>query len=266
MDRVTEFESTVVRHFGELTLRGEPSLEVISRARGEGFARVGLHGVHPLLATAEGAEALAGSGATDVHVALHGAAANVHDYQAGEGSFAATTAAITHARAAGIAVAVSSLLTRSNARALGELPRWLTARGVAGWLVEVPRTNGSRGKGFDRVYPRLAMAVPYALHAMEAARRSALLAWIRGAPWCLLGPYAPRSLAEAPRAYGAMCEGCPARGNCSGVDGVYLARFGGDELSPARARAAASAAVGLREAAIARMFAVPFELASLGEE
>jgi hypothetical protein len=47
---------------------------------------------------------------------------------------------------------------------------------------------------------------------------------------------------------------------------VYLARFGGDELAPARARAEASAAVGLREAAIARMFAVPFELASLGEE
>ena len=266
MDRVTESDSAVVRYSGEVTLRGEPSLEAISRARGEGFARVGLHGVHPLLASAEGAEALARHGVTDVHVALHGAAANAHDYQAGEGSFAATSVAITNARAAGIAVAVSSLLTRSNARALGELPRWLTARGVAGWLVEVPRTNGARGKGFDRVYPRLAMAVPYALHAMEAARRSALLAWVRGAPWCLLGPYAPRSLAEAPRAYGAMCEGCPAKGRCSGVDGVYLARFGGDELAPARARAEASAAVGLREAAIARMFAVPFELASLGEE
>lgn len=265
MTRVTESESAVVRHSGELTLRGTPSLDDISRARGEGFGRVGLCGLHPLLATREGAEALAGAGATDVHLALHGASAEVHEHVMGEGSFAATTAAVAHARAAGLTVAVSSALTRSTARSLGELPRWLAAHGAGGWLVEVPRVGEARGPNFDAVYPRLAMGVPYALHALEAARRLGLWAWVRGAPLCLLGPYAPRALPEAPRAYGPTCDGCPARARCGGVDAVYLARFAGDELSPARARAEHAPPVGLREAAVARMFVVPFAVPALAE-
>lgn len=266
MTRVTDSDTLVVRYSGEASLRGEPSLEEISRLRGEGFGRLGLCGLHPLLATRAGAESLAGAGVTDVHLALHGTAARVHEYVAGEGSFAATVAAVSHARAAGMTVVVSSALTRSTARSLGELPRWLVAQGAAGWLVEVPRVGEVRAKGFDAVYPRLALAMPYALHALEAARRMALLAWVRGAPRCLLGPYAPRALAEAPRAYGVRCEGCPTRGRCGGVDAAYLARFAGDELSPGRPRTEPDPMVGLREAAVARMFAVPFAVAALTEE
>ncbi len=266
MTRVTESDTAVVRYSGELSLRGTPSLEDISRARGEGFARVGLCGLHPLLATREGAEALVGAGATDVHLALHGASAEVHEHVAGEGSFAATMVAVTNARSAGIVVVASTALTRSTARSLGELPKWLMARGAAGWLVEVPRVGEARGPNFDAVYPRLAMGVPYALHALEAARRLGLLAWVRGAPRCLLGPYAPRALPEAPRAYGPMCDACPARARCGGVDAAYLARFAGDELSPARVRTEPAPAVGLREAAVARMFVVPFVVPALAEE
>lgn len=256
----------VLRAFGELSFRSFPSPEAIAVARGRGFQRIGLCGLHPLLDTPEGARTLAEAGVTDVHLSLHGPHAELHDHVAGEGSHAATLTALDHARAAGLTVVVSSALTRSTARSLGALPSWLTEHGVAGWLVEVPRVGAHRGRHFDATYPRLALAVPHALHAIEQSRRMGLLAWVRGVPWCLLGPYVQRALPEVPRTYDVRCEGCVARPRCSGVDAAYLTRFAGDELSAARVRPAATRPVGLREAAVARMFAVPFAIPPLVEE
>ena len=36
---------------------------------------------------------------------------------------------------------------------------------VAAWLLEWPRVAGRAAAGFDRVVPRLGMAMPFALHA-----------------------------------------------------------------------------------------------------
>lgn len=256
----------VLRASGELSFCDAPSLEEVARARAEGFRRIGIRGLHPLLSTREGAQSLAEAGVTDVHLALHGASAAVHDHVEGAGSHAATLSVLDHARAGGLTVVVSSALTRSTARSLGALPSWLSEHGVAGWLVEVPRVGARRGPRFDATYPRLAMALPHALHAIERARRMGLLAWVRGAPWCLLGPYVQRALPEAPRTYSARCEGCGARPRCSGIDAAYLTRFAGDELSPSRVRTEVPRAVGVREAAVARMFAVPFQIPPLVEE
>ena len=78
--------------------------------------------------------------------------------------------------------------------------------------------------------------------------------------------YAPRALPEAPRAYGPMCDKRARRGRWWASTPLYLARFAGDELSPARVRTEPAPAVGLREAAVARMFVVPFVVAALAEE
>src|SRR5262249_29246892 len=99
-----------------------------------------------------------------------------------------------------------------------------------GWLIMVPRTAGRLA--FDRVMPRLGLALPFALHAIDAARKTGLPAWISGAPLCALGPFAQFALPEPPPAYGAACAECAARANCSGLDPVYLERFSGDELGP----------------------------------
>lgn len=251
--------------YEELTLTGDFSPEVAALARSLGFTRVGVQsdgrGMSP-----ERLGELVAAGVTDLHVALYGSAAAVHDYHTAAGSFEGLAALLSEANARRITAVVTTPLTRSNARSLGELPTWLTERGVAGWSVAVPRAGGSRTAGFDRVFPRLALALPYALHAIEQARRRALPAWIRGAPWCLLGPYAARSLPEAPRAYGAMCEGCPARSRCPGVEGVYLARFSGDELSPSRLSPQPAARIGVREASLARMLHGTFDPAGLASE
>lgn len=166
-----------------------------------------------------------------VHLELHGAGATAHDYHTGTpGSFEQVMRTMSELRDEGSTVAVTTLLTRSSYRVLAELPPLLRARGVSAWCIAVP--NASEAVPFERMMPRLALALPFALHALSLARRTGLPAWIRGAPLCLLGPYGSRSLPSEPRAYGEACDGCPARPHCPGVEAVYLERFHGDELRP----------------------------------
>ena len=63
-----------------------------------------------------------------------------------------------------------------------KLPPALKRRGVEAWLLEVVRPYGRTADNFARVVPRFGMALPWALHALEQARRHSLSAWIRGAP------------------------------------------------------------------------------------
>jgi hypothetical protein len=224
------------RDSDELTFTGgEPLLypslpQAIAGARAAGFRRVGLQTNARRLA--EQAEALVRAGLTDVHVSVHGARAAVHDYHTGApGSFAALWAGVARARALGVTVAASTVLTRSNFRVLDELPALLSSRGVAAWRLLVPRAAGEAAIGFDRVMPRLGLALPFALHALDAAARRGLPAFIEGAPACALGPFAARALPDEPRAFAPVCASCPARAACPGVDAAYLDRFGGDELA-----------------------------------
>lgn len=160
---------------------------------------------------------------------LHGATAPVHEYHTGQPrSFEAALKRLGEARDRGEPVVVSTVLSRSTFRVLSELPPLLASREVAAWRIVVP-TAGD-GLTFERLVPRLALALPFALHALARARHLSLPAWILGAPVCLLGPYARRALPSAPRAYGDPCLTCAARHGCPGVDPEYLERFGSDEL------------------------------------
>ena len=174
-----------------------------------------------------------------LHVWLHAAEAAAHEFHA-PGTFAGVVAAMDAAR--GREVAVSTLLTRSNARVLAAVPGWLHARAVHAWRVVVPRVVGAPRRGgaalvadvgaLDGLVPRLSVALPYALHALAAARRLGIGVAISGAPDCLLGPFAGVTLAAEPGQFAAVCDGCAARPRCAGVDAAYLRRFAGDELSP----------------------------------
>lgn len=162
-------------------------------------------------------------------LALHGAAAPVHDYHTGEvGSFDAVLERMDGLRAAGQVVVVDTVLSRSTFRVLSDLPPLLRSRGVAAWRIVVPHADD--GLSFERLVPRLALALPFALHALSRAERMALSGWIHGAPLCLLGPFAKRALSSAPRAYGAACQRCAVRDRCPGLDPAYLERFGDAEL------------------------------------
>lgn len=246
----------------ELTfIGGEPTLlehlpAAVRAARLAGFAKIGLQTNGRILASSGLCQELADAGLTDVHFSLHGAQPSVHDYHVGvPGAFRDLLVGLSAARAAHLVIVVNTVLTRSNHRVLGELPPLLRRLRVAGWAVTVPRVAGRSLAAFDRLVPRLALALPFALQALELAKREGLATWIRGAPACLLGPYASHALSERPRAFGPACRVCPARPSCAGVDPAYLARFGGDELR------ATSAAATSDPSHLARMFV---ELDELG--
>ena len=268
------------RQDDEVTLvGGEPTLdprlaEHVAAARRMGFVRVGLQTNGRRLAEAGYVAGLARAGLTDVHLSIHGAESAAHDYHTGvAGSFDAALAGLAAVRASGLTAVVNTVLTRSSFRSLAGMPKLLSQRGVAGWLVSVPRSAGRLSADFDRLMPRLGLAVPFALSALAAGEKLGLEVGIAWAPRCLLGEYTRWALDEvqraphgaqaplAPRAFGEACEGCPARALCPGLDATYLERFGGDELGPARTRMPAAAArSSTRDSRVARMFVGPGEL------
>jgi hypothetical protein len=240
---------------------GEPTLshrlrDVVTRAKGLGFRSVGLQ-TNGAKLDPELARALASAGLTDVHLSIHGAEARIHDYHTGNpGSFERAVTALGAARAAGLRVVVTTVVTRSSFRSLSALPSWLAARGVSAWTLAFVRHAGRAAGASDRVVPRLGLAVPHALHALEAATAAGLPALVSGVPSCLLGPFASRTMPEAPRAFGGVCAGCDARPGCAGVDPEYLSRFDGDELGHTEAVARDPDVAGL-----APSFAGPGDLA-----
>ncbi len=178
------------------------------------------------LTTAQIAE-MSSAGARDVALWLHGGRPEPHDWVAGEGSFHATARAIAAARERGLTVVVASLVTRSNARVLIEMPSLLAAWRVSSWVMVWPRAEGEL---FTSTVARLGLGVPAALAALDRARRIGVDARTVGIPLCTLGPYARYALAGAPRSFGERCGSCAARERCPGVDAAYLARFGEGEL------------------------------------
>jgi pyruvate-formate lyase-activating enzyme len=228
----------------ELTfVGGEPALDArlpkaIATARELGFSAVGLQTNGRALANQAGLfTELVEAGLTDLHLSIHGPSSEIHDFHTGRpGSLDSCIDILTRGQRANLSVVVTTIITRSNLRELPKMPPLLKRRGVSAWLLEPVRPFGRAADGFARIVPRFGMAIPWALHALEQARRHALSAWIRGAPLCSLGPFAGSALTSEPRSYPPPCTGCPARTRCAGVDPTYLEVFGDSELRPGPAR------------------------------
>jgi pyruvate-formate lyase-activating enzyme len=228
---------------------GEPTLDprlltAIADARSLGYTAIGLQTNARSLAGGDGGErfaALVDAGLSDLQLSIHAPTAEAHDYHTGHaGSFAACIDLIARAQRADITTVVVTVVTRSNFRELAKLPPMLKRHGVAAWLLEVVRPHGRAADNFARVVPRIGMAMPWALHALEQARRHALSAWIRGAPLCALGPFAVSSLETpgrnpsrpVPADWPPPCQACPSRPRCPGLDSAYVEVFGHGELRP----------------------------------
>lgn len=191
-------------------------LEPIARTRGE---------------VAHGVGATRSDG--PLELVLHGDGPDAHDFHTGQaGSFEASFSAAAAARGAGRTVLVTAPLTRSSYRVVGALPLLVRARGLAALRFHVPELSA---RARVTLVPRLTLALPFALHALAAAQRLDLPAFVSGAPACLLGPFASQRIQTPARAYGAVCASCPARSACPGVDRRYLDAFGEGELRPSKA-------------------------------
>jgi len=217
----------------------DPALEAhVAAARALGFTRIGIQSNASNLLDPLRVQELVAQGLTDVHLTLLGAEAGVHDYHAGrDGSFDMLLRGLAAARHAGLDVVVSTVLTRSNFRVLDDVAALVVARGVAAWCISVPVVAGRAEERFDRVHPRLGLALPFAVRALSLARARGMAAFVAGAPLCLLGPFGAfairgDALADGMRDYAPACDACTLRDVCPGVDAAYLARFDGDELAP----------------------------------
>jgi hypothetical protein len=222
---------------------GEPGLDDaleahVATARALGFSRIGVQSNGSNLLDALLWKRFAAQGLTDVHLTLLGAEATVHDYHTGRaGSFEEALRVLAAARGAGLDVLVTTVLTRSNYRVLDAVAALVLARGVTAWCVAVPVVAGRAEERFDRVVPRLGLALPFAVRALSSVRARGLTAFVAGAPLCLLGPFGAHAIAGdaltgGTRDHAPACDACALRTVCPGVDAAYLARFDGDELAP----------------------------------
>jgi hypothetical protein len=168
-----------------------------------------------------------------IDVPVHGSA-RAHEFVTGQvGSFADAVARLRSSIAAGADVVVTTLVTRSTFRELAAMPAWLRAESVTRWRLTMARAEGRFAADPRPWIPRLGMAVPHALAAIDQARRVGIAATIRGVPRCLLGPYAGwREAAVSPGVFAAACRGCGVRDDCDGVGEWYLQTFGAKELRP----------------------------------
>lgn len=234
----TELYSARARTDAVVFVGGEPGLvdeaellAVVAQAKEVGFRRICIQTNGRKFSKNGRLDELVRAGLTHIHLSIHGANPAIHDYHTGvAGSFEQTFTALRTARSLSVTVGVTTVLTRSNYRMLEPIRRLLETAEVNAWNMLIPRTAGAMVGAFDRTMPRLAMALPFALHALNTANNHRLPTFIQGAPACLLGPMANRALEDEPRAYAPVCAQCLSRGHCPGVDEEYLARFRGDEL------------------------------------
>lgn len=163
-----------------------------------------------------------------VVVRLDGAREEVHAFGGAGHAFTETVRAMATARSLGLSVGVVTVVNRSNARVMSEMPALLRARGVEAWRVVMP-AYAEEAELVGRA-PRLVLALPPVLSALSRAQKRGLHVQLVDAPQCLLGPLRAIARTASRRAYGAPCEGCALRERCAGVDAAYLARFGDGEL------------------------------------
>jgi len=141
---------------------GEPTLhdrlpEWIHEAEARGAGRVVLQTNGRRLAYASYASALrAASKRLSLDVSLHGATEAMHDYHTSVAvSFKQTVLGLRNARAHGLEIGVTMVITRSSFRHLSEIVRVAHACGASAVHFAVAEPYGRAGRSADRVVPAL---------------------------------------------------------------------------------------------------------------
>jgi pyruvate-formate lyase-activating enzyme len=120
-------------------------------------------------------ELAAASERLTLDVALHGSTAPMHDYHTSvPGSFQQTVQGLRHARAEGLPAGVTTVITRSNFRHLGEIVRVARACGAAAVHLTIAAPRGRASRDADRVIPAFAMVKPHLDAAIAEAQRLGL--------------------------------------------------------------------------------------------
>jgi MoaA/NifB/PqqE/SkfB family radical SAM enzyme len=114
-------------------------------------------------------------------VALQGATAAMHEYHTGTpGSFEQTVRGARQARTARIPIGITTVVTRSNFRHLGEIARLAHAVGAEAIHLAKTEPLGRAAEARDRLLPAREMVLPHLTRAAAEARRLGLVVVIGG--------------------------------------------------------------------------------------
>lgn len=236
--------ATVVLSGGEIGLRPEVA-DWISVAKTLGADQVWLRTNGRMAAYSQWLKRLMNKGLSGLEVQLLGADAACHDYLTNcAGSWTQTLTGIRRAQALGLAVAIRTVLTRSNFRHLGEMAALLPRVGVRRWWIINPTLVGNAGRVAGSLAPRIELLAPVVNRAAARFRGLGGQVILRGLPLCGGARWAewaesPENIHVGPlaaaddlgqRAYAASCAACRLRSQCPGLDSVYGDMYGFGEL------------------------------------
>ena len=233
---------------GEPTLRADLP-ELIARLHGSGHT-VGLDTDGLALHQPRVLQALHDRGLRWLRLPLHSMLPAAHDWIEGTpGSARRVKRTAAAARAVGLQLAGTVLVTRSTVPHLVDTVRTLAALGARRVHLRRPRTRGVAGTVDVTVSPRLGLSEPYLEAAVARGRDASVPVRLDGFPRCA----APRVRsaafthdveawvlpAELDAALGPLlaepapappCPRCPGPPTCAGPSAAYVARFGRVEL------------------------------------
>ncbi len=241
---------------GEPTLRRD-LFELLGYARGLGYRTVQIQTNGRVFASLQYCRDAVAAGATEFSPALHGHRPELHDYLTrAAGSFRQTAAGIRNLRSLGQFVLTNSVVNRSNFRNLADLARLLVALDVNQYQLAFVHPVGTAGERFHAVVPRLALAGPYIMEALEVGLRRGLRVFTEAVPPCILPRYEhcvvesviPRTRVvdaeatiedygryrlEEGKLKGPDCGRCRHDATCEGPWREYPEHYGFSEMVPA---------------------------------
>jgi MoaA/NifB/PqqE/SkfB family radical SAM enzyme len=176
-DRQDAVQREVERAHGVVAfVGGEPTLhprlfEWRAAARAAGATRIVVQTNGRRLAYRSWTVGLRGAGADAVEVSLYGSTAAMHEYHTNvPESFSQTLTGLGVARATGLDVSVTTVVTRSNYRHLVDLVLLVAARGVRRLQLSPLVRAGRAARAWSRLAPSPALVTPFVAAAVQVGR------------------------------------------------------------------------------------------------
>ncbi|WP_084022324.1 radical SAM protein [Chlorobaculum limnaeum] len=192
MNRLSRIESidTLVLTGGEATIRTDLEL-LLGHAKHLGFSDIGLQ-TNGRALNSDYVQKLLKAGLSTVLISLHGTSEHVHDKITGvPGSYKATLRAISNLFSASVGVVVNTVICRSNAHELNNMPNVLgdfVERGVT-WRLSYPILEGDAYVNRQELLIRFSKLNRYLVDTLPKARRIGMKLQAGTMPLCISKRY-----------------------------------------------------------------------------
>lgn len=241
---------------GEPTIRKD-LIELVAYAKKLGFKLIQIQSNGRMFAYEKFCRDIIAAGANEFGLALHGHTAELHDYLTGAQSFRQTIAGIHNLKKLKQVVIMNTVITKSNYRNLPDIAKLMVGLDVDKFQFAFVHALGAAGKNFDRVVPRISMAVPYVKRGLDIGKKFGKNAVVEAIPFCLMDSYEQcisevsmpkmkifdqnhivadytKSRITEGKSKGIKCAKCIYDDICEGPWKEYPQAFGWDEFNPVK--------------------------------